>query len=295
MPESRLLESIAERLKSDFGLYPVVAAEIEFYLHGASAVEPFDDAREAFEHALSLHNINAHGLEKERGAEQFEIALKPGNNPYLVGEDTRRLKQVIAEAALRHAMRADFSAKPFADQPGSGLHIHVHLNDAQGRNVFFKENDEYSDHLLHAIGGMLALMPSSMPVFAPARASYARFVSGYNVPVTVSWGANNRTVAIRLPTKPALNKHAEHRVAGADANPTRAIAAILAGVHYGLAKKIPPGEQIFGDAALPMYGLEHLPKDLRSALDAMQGGKILRDYFGTDYCDHVSKEALAAG
>jgi hypothetical protein len=47
-------------------------------------------------------------------------------------------------------------------------------------------------------------------------------------------------------------------VAGADADPEAVIAAILSGIHHGLAHKpaLPP--QIYGDAALDMYELPKL-------------------------------------
>lgn len=289
MPQ-RIVETLSKRLLDDFDLSPLVAAEIEFYLPGASTLADFLLLQNDIEHTLLLHNINAHALEKERGAEQYEIALKPQSSPYLAAQDCTRLRLLIKEIAARHRIEADFSAKPFADQPGSGLHIHLHLQDKAGHNVFFKEDDAYSDILLHAIGGLQAAMAESMPLFAPTRASYARFVASHNVPVTVSWGANNRTVSIRLPTKPAHNKHLEHRVAGADTDPELALAAILAGVHYGLAHKIKPGEQIFGDAALPMYGLPLLPKNLRNAVTELESGKILPVYFGKEWCQEYCRK-----
>jgi len=245
-------------LRTDFRLSPVTATEIEFYLHGSDECATLATFWQEIENSgLDIFNHS-----KETGKEQYEVALAPRPDPVKTAADTEALKSLISEAAMRHGMRADFSAKPFADRPGCGLHIHVHLADAQGKNVFYKDDQNISAALQYSIGGLLATMKENMPLFAPTPASYARFVPGGDVPLTVSWGANNRTVAVRLPQSAHANKHIEHRVAGADADPAKVMAAILAGMNIGLKNRIDPGPQIFGDAALPMY---NLPKILESS------------------------------
>jgi glutamine synthetase len=119
-----------------------------------------------------------------------------------------------------------------------------------------------------------------MCVFAPSEASYARFVKGSNAPTTASWGANNRTVAIRLPDKPHSHKHIEHRMAGADAAPEAVIAVILAAIHDGLSRRIVPASpQIYGDASLEMYQLPKVPLTLADAQLAWQQAIQPKRYF----------------
>lgn len=246
---------------SAFGLRAVTASEIEFTLHGSDASASlsafWDEVRGA---GLALFNT-----EKERGREQHEVALMPAA-PEQTARDTVRLKEAIGASAERHSMRADFSAKPFVDEPGNGLHIHVHLENAAGKNVFYKDDTHISDELKYALGGLLAWMPSCMPIFSPHENSYARFAPGSTAPTTVSWGANNRTTALRLPDSAHDNKRIEHRVAGADADPHAVIDAILNAVHWGITHKAEPGQQIYGDASLAMYGLPKLPATLEEAL-----------------------------
>lgn len=285
-------ETLVHMLREQCGLSPVVATEIEFYLHGSAARSDMASLGEELLYSLSLAGINTGTLSKERGDEQYEIALLPGHHPTIVAEDTERLREHITTWAAKHALRADFSAKPFAEQPGSGLHVHVHLADQAGQNVFFKQDESYSPILLNAVGGLLATAKAGMPFFAPHRASYARFVPGYNVPVTVSWGANNRTVAIRLPAKPSEYRHLEHRIAGADAEPLAVITTILAGIAYGVTRRITPGDPVFGDASLPIYALEPLPKDLRHAVAALLDSKALAEFLGAELCTHYGRELL---
>jgi len=240
--------TIVEHLWRDFSLKPVVAAEIECYITGGVPDEKFWDALEGF----------VLRWEQERGTGQYEAVMPMYRDMAEAVQQMNGLKAVLAQQAESHGLKADFGAKPFADQPGSGLHIHVHLEDASGHNVFFKKDEEISAPLKHSIGGLLATMQQYMPVFAPSAESMARFAPGGNAPTTISWGANNRTVAVRLPDAGAPLRHIEHRVAGADADPEAVIAAILMGMHYGLQNKCDPGPQVYGDASLPMYNLPKL-------------------------------------
>jgi len=246
-----------ERLRADFRLRPITASEIEFYLPGSDSYS----AMPAFWNDVSATcksvGIALFRMEKEKGREQHEVSLAPAD-PMKTARDTESLKTIIADMAKKHGMTPNFSARPFADQPGSGLHIHAHLANAQGKNVFYKDDESISDELKFSIGGLLATMRDFMPVFAPTPESRKRFVAGSNAPLTVSWGANNRTVAVRLPEAAHDDKHIEHRVAGADADPAKVMAAILEGMHYGLTHKSDPGPQIYGDAALAQYNLPKL-------------------------------------
>lgn len=236
---------------------PVVAFEIEFYLIGSAARDLSVFWQEVTEFCAA-QDIPIFKIEKEHGHQQHEVALAPVADPVLAARHCTQLKAIVLELALKHGMHADFSAKPFDDQPGSGLHVHVHLEDAGGRNVFYKSDERMSDELRHSIGGLLAHMKRDMAVFAPAPESFARFAAASNAPLTVSWGANNRTVAIRLPDSGRHLKRIEHRVAGADADPHSVVNAILRAMADGLARKIEPPAQIHGDASLEMYGLEKL-------------------------------------
>lgn len=283
------MPEISRCIAHDFGLKTVVATEIEFYLHGAAEKLTAEGVVSFIAEASKKAGITLASAETERGPDQYEVSLMPSEHLARVAEDTERFKSLMTETFAPHAIRADFTAKPMLDAPGSGLHVHVHLEDAQRRNVFFREGESFSPLLLHSIGGLLVLMNPCMPVFAPTEKSYDRFnhtVNGYllyptaaNVPLTVSWGTNNRTVAVRLPNKAMDNKHIEHRVAGADTDVARVIVAVLAGVHYGLKEKCDPGEPTFGDATLPQYGLPPLAKSLPEALRHRDECTALKDYF----------------
>ena len=85
-------------------------------------------------------------------------------------------------------------------------------------------------------------MAESMLIFAPNANSYRRFRRNSYAPVAANWGIDNRTVSLRIPAGAAPTRHIEHRPAGADANPYLVMAAVLAGMHHGIAEKLDPGQ-----------------------------------------------------
>ena len=124
----------------------------------------------------------------------------------------------------------------------------------------------------------MAGLAEGMAIFAPNANSYRRFRANSYAPVAPTWGVNNRTVSLRVPAGPPSGRHIEHRVAGADANPYLALAALLAGVHAGLTQKLDPGLPVVGDgyAAAADSGVR-LPANWFAATDAFAGSAVMRE------------------
>ena len=162
--------------------------------------------------------------------------------------------------AVTHDCEATIMAKPFASRAGSGLHLHVSVNDGEGFNIFATKDPAGTPALRHAIGGLKATLADGMAIFAPNANSYRRFRANSYAPVAPTWGVNNRTVSLRVPAGPASGRHVEHRVAGADANPYIAIASSLACGYLGMVQNLRPSEPISGSA-------HDLPWDLPRSLD----------------------------
>ncbi|MFX5926232.1 hypothetical protein ABTE83_20005, partial [Acinetobacter baumannii] len=76
-------------------------------------------------------------------------------------------------------------------------------------------------------------LPHILPFFAPTINSYKRLVEGAWAPTTLTWGIDNRTVAIRVLNNTANACRVETRVPGADVNPYLAIAASIGAGLYG--------------------------------------------------------------
>lgn len=290
------IERLCGVLQSRYGLVPAIGLEYEFYLSFPPQSGAMQTALHLINSALYKAGIEALPAEEERGLYQYEVALPYGLDIAEVTAEGRKLIDVIQAAAIAEGGSADFTPKPFPDQFGSGMHVHLHLETENGESVYTRgENDQYSSALLWSIEGMLQLLPESMMLFAPYENSYDRFVQARkNAPTTLSWGPNNRTVAIRLPNKPLDRKHIEHRVAAADADPELVVIAMLAGVVHGLHKQEYPPEPVYGDAADEQYDCQLLP-NFKQAVQAYENAEYLPALIGRELYSEILRRLLMPG
>jgi glutamine synthetase len=217
---------------------------------------------------------------KEYAPGQFEVNLKHQTDALKAADHAVLLKQIVKSAALAQGLDATFMAKPYPDRAGNGLHIHLSVVDRAGTNIFDDGSAQGAESLRHVIGGLQALMPASMAIFAPNVNSYRRFQPDMFAPVNRRWGVNNRSAGLRIPVGPSDARRVEHRVGGADANPYLALAAVLAGCHYGLVHKPDAGAPASGnvsrepDAALAF--------NIDDALSKLEDPGPLKSYLGEE-------------
>lgn len=255
-----VLSRVCDRFETDLGIRPCVGAEIEFYFAPPEPGSPVDVLRAAMAALVDVGIVGAN-LQPETGECQFEITLPPVTSPVMLAWEIDLVRSVVTSEATAIGAIASFAARPDTRQPPSAMHIHVSLIGAGGENLFSKPSghNEESDEMRHSIAGICEWMNASMVFFAPLESSYGRFhnphLSGSfrfaNAPSTVSWGGNNRTVAVRIPTSTTLpeSRHLEHRVPCADADPELAIAAILAAIGHGIRQRLPLRiDKVWGDA-----------------------------------------------
>ncbi len=109
-------------------------------------------------------------------------------------------------------------AKPFQEWPGNGMHVHVSVLDESGTNVFSR--GAAGERLLQsAVAGTLRTMTDCLALFINTFNGFRRLAPGSYAPTRVTWGTNNRSVAVRVPISKPDARRLEHRIAGADANP----------------------------------------------------------------------------
>ena len=312
---SRTVLARALQPLTEMGLKVVVATELEFYLlqdadgptpkprlgtilgtdleqKGTQYCNPedmaeFDSFLEAVRLACVVQAIPATTAHLEFAPGQFEINLHHVDDVLTACDHAVLLKRLIKGVAAEQGMGATFMAKPFADHPGNGLHIHISVYDADGNNIFADpgsaETPPMGEKLRHAIGGLAELMPQCSAIFAPNANSYRRLQPGCFAPLSPNWGYNHRNVSLRIPVSDPKNLRIEHRVAGADANPYLVLASVLAGIHHGLENSCEPGP--FIDEGTLMEDEEiTLPTDWPRALEVFEQGEILPRYLGEDYC-----------
>ncbi|GBD44502.1 Gamma-glutamylputrescine synthetase PuuA [bacterium HR40] len=246
---------------------------IELYSH-----ERLDEEETFFEQALrwaETLGLAVVAVESEFAPGQFEINIRPSDGAVRAADQALLLERCVRAAASASGRRATFMAKPFEGRSGNGMHVHVSLYDADGRNLFGERPDGEA-MLRRAVAGVLRSMPEAMAIFAPNANSYRRFVPGSYAPHAPCWGWNNRTVAVRIPLARPNAMRIEHRVAGADANPYLVLAAILAGILDGLEQGGDPGPPVEGSAYDKLDPA--LPRSWESALAAFRSGTILRRF-----------------
>ena len=219
----------------------------------------------------------------EYGPGQFEINFHHTDDTLKAADDALIFRRLVRGVARRHEMGATFMAKPYAHAPGNGMHAHISLLDAEGRNIFDDGSDEPSKLLKQAVAGTLATMPDLQAIFAPHMNSYRRFQRNSFAPHAPDWGLDNRAAAVRLPEVSGPGARLEHRISGADTNPYLVLTAVLGGILYGLDN---PGLPL----PLPLDDedgehAEALTGDWTTAVDTFAESEIAADIFGTAYRD----------
>ena len=295
-------------LYEDLGMRPVVAPELEFFLvqkntdpdfplqppagrsgrpetarqsYSIDAVNEFDPILDLMYDYADAMELDVDTLIHESGAAQLEVNFRHAD-AMSRADQVFLFKRTMREAALRHGIYATFLAKPMENEPGSSMHIHQSMLDAEGHNVFADRQGGHSRIFRHYLAGLLKFVPMAMPVFAPHVNSYRRLALGEVAPINVQWGYDNRTCGLRVPMDSAENTRVESRFAGSDANPYLAMAGTLACGYLGIIEKLEPTEPLAGSAQDYGYGL---PRSLEASLELLAACTPLQDLFGPRFVE----------
>jgi glutamine synthetase len=280
-----VLRRVAARF-ADLGLVPVLGTQLEFHLTereraktgapqppsaNASPREVLADISEA----ADVQCLPASTPVSISAPDQFKIELEQDGDALLAGDRAVFLRQVVRAVARQNGLDASFMAKPYLDRSGNGMHVRIGLEG---------DGAAPDDAMMrHAIGGLQAMMAESIALFAPSANSFRRFASKSGLARNKRWSYTNQTTNIGVTARAGIAPNIEHRLAGADANPYLAMAAVLAGIHHGISQQIDPGQPFEGDAA--SFVDQTLPFNIDAALVALENGSILREYLGPSYVD----------
>jgi len=289
---------------TDRGLNPVLATELEFYLFKPranldAAPEPPDNSPmaqnfdlevlerrqgilDAILDACEVQGLDTDTLIAEYGPGQFEINFHHTDDVMAAADTALLFRRLVRGVARSHGLEATFMPKPYSAYPGNGLHAHVSVVDAEGRNIFDHDGEGVSDTLKAAVGGVLDTMRESQALFAPHLNSYRRFQPMSFAPSAPDWGFDNRAAGVRLPETKGPGARLEHRISGADANPYLAIAAILGGMLHGL--------DTTPDLPLPLDDpnstrAPRLTATWRQAVETFETSPFIEDLLGPRYRD----------
>ena len=241
--ESNMLEYIVDKLHKDFGILPVLGAEIEFYVN-------LIERSEVIALADSKYQIKS-----EKGNGQFEIDIFPQENIYKTLKDIAKAKTYLASLP-----GISLHPKPYIDDYGSAMHFHLNFLDEKGENFF-----DLNHNLEHAAKSLCHFLPEHFLAFAPKADHYGRFDKNFMAPTHICFGGNNRSVAIRTPD--AKPRRLDHRVSSPETDEYLAVYAILNAIYHGLKKphSIRNYQKIYGNAYDEQYKLDRLPKNIDDA------------------------------
>ena len=303
-----LLANVLARF-ARLALTPVVAIEYEFYLIDAERdargqpqpprspltgrrefrtqinsmadLNDFSPLLAEIDRVCRLQDVPTTSSLAEYGPGQYEVNLAHGPDSLRACDQALRFKRAVKSVARAQGCEATFLAKPYRDMAGSGLHVHVSLLDASGRNIFAAANPLDNALLRHVIAGTLNTLADGMAICAPGPNSYRRFRTEAYVPLHPTWSINNRGSAIRVPASDADNLRIEHRLAGADANPYLVLAWILAGMLHGLENRLEPPAVLTGNAYLQEG--DPLPTNWPAAIERFANSAFALETFGEKF------------
>jgi len=280
-----------------------VGPEVEFYLfkkdeNGKVSTPEFDSGsyfdssagdvgsgiRKEIMIALKGFGITSERAHHEVAVGQHEIGFKY-DDALVTADRVVTLKKVIRSIAHKYGLIASFMPKPVFGQNGSGMHVHFSLFDKEGIPLFFDEADKHklSSLAKSFIAGELAYVKEMSALINPTVNSYKRLVAGYEAPVYISWGSNNRSALIRIP-RYSKGKNAsvrgELRCPDASASPYLVFAAMLKAGLEGIKKNL----ELMPETADSTYeeydGLEVLPSSLGEAIGLCKKSSLAKELLG---------------
>jgi len=238
---------------------------------------------------LEAMGISVEFSHHEGAPGQQEIDLRYAD-ALTTADNIMTFRLVVKEVALEQGAFASFMPKPFADQPGSGMHTHLSLFEGD-RNAFFEAGAEYQLSKVGRsfIAGLLRHAPEITAITNQWVNSYKRLAGGGEAPAYVCWGHNNRSALIRVPMyKPAKGNstRVEFRSIDSACNPYLALAVMLSAGLRGIEEgyPLPAGAEddvwSLTDGERRAVGITPLPQSLDQAITAMEGSELVAETLG---------------
>lgn len=212
-------------------------------------------------------------------------------------------RMMARRVAKQAGYDATFMPKPFGDRTGTGGHFNMSLADPKTGENLFRDDEDPRDIGLSEIGyqfiaGVLEHLPAICAITAPTVNSYKRLVTtgsvtGYTwAPVYISYGDNNRSHAVRVPTK---SPRMEVRSVDLSVNPYLASAMFLGAGLEGIEKGLDPGDPIeenmweLSDEELEERGVDVIPRTLLEAVEAFEEDPITEKILGEAFCKEYAE------
>jgi glutamine synthetase len=277
------------------GLTVVMQAEYEFYLlDPATRLPPFGGTDitttltnqrlpvlQQLVRDLKALGLSPRTLNQEWGPTQYELTFDAVEG-VAAGDDNFTFKTYAKEIASQHGLLASFMTKPFADASGCSSHLHMSLGDGS-RNVFWNEaTGAVAPEFAWAIGGLLEHAAGLNALLGPTVNCAKRYRKGTYAPASITWGYENRSVAIRVKAMRGEQTHIENRLGSAASNPYLALAGMLVAVLDGIRRRVEPPPPLQTNA-YRLDDLELVPATLEDSLDRFERDDVLVQAFHPEF------------
>ncbi len=256
-----------------------------------------------------MYALDAMGLDVEMGHHevargQHEIDFRY-TDALRAADNIITMKYTVKAIAAKHDLIASFMPKPIYGVSGSGMHCHQSLFDAQGKNLFYSDEDEnhLSEMAYSFIAGQLKHARSMSAILAPTANSYKRLVPGYEAPVYIGWAQINRSALIRLPRYTqgrSKSVRLELRCPDPSANPYLALATMLStgldGIKNGITCPAPLNNINIYDLTAKERAeknIEALPGSLAEAMYEFEKNDVIQNALGEKICDAFERAKWA--
>ncbi|TAG27722.1 MAG: type III glutamate--ammonia ligase [Burkholderiales bacterium] len=213
----------------------------------------------------------------------------------LEAADRYMLFKMTAHAvAAKHGLVFSAMPKPYAGSPGSGLHFHISLSDAQGNAVMAPaaKGMYLSDTGLQFAAGLLHHADALAALCAPTVNSYKRLAVSRSAsgttwsPVWKAWGENNRSCLLR-----SVEGRLEWRMPDPACNIYAALSGVIAagldGIDQRMQASAPCEEDLYERFAQDLPMPAQLPTSLEAATLALERDASLRAAVGEAFCEQI--------
>jgi glutamine synthetase len=235
--------------------------------------------------SVNIDTIKGH-VEGGQGQLEFDIKHHEGMRP---ADDIVYFRDATKAVARKHGCIASFMPKIGHDWWGNGMHLHMSLTDAAGKNLFEDPRDTrmgLSETAYHFVGGIISHLAALSAVAAPMPNSYKRLLPGkWNADAAV-YGAGARGAAVRIPDERGDSTRLECRFPDGTINPYLTLGSILACGLDGVKRKLDPGKPLtidlsfLSDREIREKGFRLMPRSLSEALAEFEKDEVLREAMG---------------
>nr|WSX52732.1 glutamine synthetase family protein [Streptomyces sp. NBC_00974] len=271
------------------GLTPANQYNIDYSVLGTGRIEPL---LRRIRNEMQAAGLVVESAKGECNLGQHEIVFR--YDEALKTCDQHALYKTGAkEIAAQEGVSLTFMAK-YDEREGNSCHIHLSLNDADGRSAMAADGPDAQAHggmspvMRHFLAGQLAALRDFSLLYAPNINSYKRFRPGSFAPTAVAWGVDNRTCALRV-VGHGRSMRFENRLPGGDVNPHLAVAGLVAAGLYGIEHQLELPEACAGNAYTADFA--HVPTTLREAAELWENSEIAKAAFGPEVVAHYRNMA----